>query len=100
MGVSHDDPEVTPPSKIRSDACVTVGDGLRPHGDIGVQVIAAGDYTVITHFGPYEKLLGLWLPRSGRELGSAPCQEFYLNSLENTAPEDLLTDIHAPLKPR
>jgi AraC family transcriptional regulator len=105
VGLSHDDPEVTPPDKIRYDACVTVGKGFRPQGDIGVQVVGGGDYAVMTHFGPYEKLnesysklLGQWLPRSGRELRSGPSLEFYLNSPENTAPEDLVTDICSPLE--
>ena len=47
-----------------------------------------------------ERLLGQWLPRSGRELAASPCFELYLNTPENTAPADLLTDIHAPLGPR
>lgn len=105
IGLSHDDPEVTPPDKIRYDACITVDDDFRPRGDIGVQVIGGRDYAVMTHCGPYEKLnesytklLGQWLPRSGRELNSGPSLEFYLNSPENTAPEDLITDICAPLE--
>lgn len=76
-----------------------------PKGDIGVQVVAGGDYAVTTHFGPYHKLgdtytklLGQWLPRSGRELRSAPCFEVYLNDPQGTEPEDLLTDIYAPLQ--
>lgn len=105
VGLSHDDPEVTPPDKLRYDACVTVGQDFQPRGDIGVQVIGGRDYAVMTHFGPYEKLnesyaklLGQWLPRSGRELNGGPSLEFYLNSPENTAPEDLVTDICAPLE--
>jgi len=106
IGVSHDDPAVTPPDKIRYDACMTVDENFRPNGEIGVQVIAGGDHAVLTHFGPYEKLddsyaklLGQWLPRSGRRLRSAPCFEIYFNSPENAAPEDLVTDICAPLEP-
>jgi AraC family transcriptional regulator len=105
IGLSHDDPEVTPPDKIRYDACITVSDDFHARGDIGVQVIGGRDYAVMTHFGPYEKLnesyarlLGRWLPRSGRELNGGPSLEFYLNSPENTAPEDLITDICAPLE--
>ena len=107
IGISHDDPEVTPPAKLRYDACVTVDAGFKPAGEIGVQEVPGGEYAVLTHNGPYERLnqsyyrlLGQWLPRSGRELGASPCFELYLNSPENTAPEDLLTDIHAPLAPR
>ena len=105
IGICHDDPVVTPANRIRYDACVTVDQRFRARGDIGVQIIAGGDYAVMTHFGPYEKLgesytklLGQWLPRSGRNLGATPCFEVYLNSPENTEPEDLVTDIHAPLE--
>jgi AraC family transcriptional regulator len=104
--VCHDDPEVTPPERIRYDACVTVDEGFLPHDKIGVQTIAGGEYAVTTHEGPYEELgetyrqlLGQWLPRSGRELASAPCFEAYLNDPNSTDPADLLTDIHAPLQP-
>jgi len=105
IGICHDDPAVTPPDKIRYDACLTVDERFRPQDEIGVQAIAGGDYAVMTHFGPYEKLsasyaklLGEWLPRSGCNLRSTPCFEIYLNSPESTEPEDLITDIHAPLE--
>ena len=105
IGICHDDPAVTPSERIRYDACVTVDEQFRPAGEIGVQTIPGGDYAVLTHFGPYAqlsesyaRLLGQWLPRSGRNLGLTPCFEVYLNSPENTEPEDLITDIHAPLE--
>jgi AraC family transcriptional regulator len=106
IGICHDDPDVTPPDKIRYDACVSVDDAFLPSGEIGVQIIPGGDYAVTTHFGPYEKLgetyaqlMGQWLPRSGRELRSTPCFEIYLNDPQSTETEDLLTDIYAPLTP-
>ena len=106
IGVCHDDPAITSAKKIRYDACVTVNEEVRANGEIGVQTIAGGDYAVLTHFGPYQKLgvsysqlLGQWLPRSGRGLRMIPCFEIYFNSPENTEPEDLITDIYAPLEP-
>ena len=105
IGICHDDPEVTPRGKIRYDACVSVDETFVPEGEIGVQVIPGGEYAVTTHFGPYQKLgdtytklLGQWLPRSERELRSAPCFELYLNDPQSTEPEDLITDIYAPLQ--
>jgi len=107
LGICHDDPEITPPAKIRYDACVTVGDDFKPTGDIQVQTVAGGEYAITTHTGPYNNLsrtysefLGQWLPRSGRELRETPCFEVYLNDPQSTAPEDLLTDIYAPLAPQ
>jgi AraC family transcriptional regulator len=105
IGLSHDDPEVTPHEKLRYDACLTVDVSFRPNGEIGVQIIPGGDYALTTHFGPYEKLnktyarlMGQWLPRSGRELGDSSCLEIYLNDPNSTAPGDLVTDVYIPLK--
>jgi AraC family transcriptional regulator len=105
IGVCHDDPEVTVPAKLRYDACVTVDQDFQGEGEVGLEIIARGEYAVTTHLGPYSKLgdtyaalFGQWLPRSGRELASTLCFEVYLNSPENTAAEDLLTDIYAPLR--
>lgn len=105
IGICHDDPEVTPQKRIRYDACVTVDEPFASTGDIGAQTIPGGEYAVMTHFGPYSKLgeayaklLGEWLPRSGRALLSAPCFEMYLNDPNSTEPEDLIADIYAPLE--
>jgi AraC family transcriptional regulator len=107
IGISHDYPDVTPPDKIRYDACVAVDERFAAVGDIGVQTIPGGEYAMTTHFGPYhklgetyERLLGQWLPRSGRALGASPCFEVYLNDPNSTEPEDLITDIYAPLEPQ
>ncbi len=106
VGVCYDDPEVTAPEKIRYDACVTVDENFEPQGEVGVQTLPGGAFAVVTHTGPYDRLnqtyaelFGRWLPGSGRELRSEPSLEFYLNDPESTEPEDLLTDIYAPLEP-
>jgi AraC family transcriptional regulator len=107
LGVCYDDPEVTPANKIRYDACVTVEKDFQPEGDIGVQTLTGGEFAMTTHHGSYDKLgetyaklHGQWMPRSGRTFRSAPCYEVYLNDPESTEPEELLTDIYAPLEPK
>ncbi|MBN2588983.1 MAG: AraC family transcriptional regulator [Sedimentisphaerales bacterium] len=107
IGICYDDPEVTAPEKIRYDACVTVDENFVPTDEIAVQTIGGGEYAVTTHFGPYEKLgetysklYGQWLVQSDREYRSEPGMEFYLNAPDNTEPEDLVTDICIPLKPK
>ncbi len=107
LGLCHDDPEVTPPDKIRYDACIAVGPNVSGDGEVGVQEIAGGDYAVTLHRGPYDnladtyaRLCGQWLPAHGRELRSAPSLEIYRNSPQDTAPDDLLTDVYLPLEPR
>jgi AraC family transcriptional regulator len=104
IGVCHDDPEVTPPEKIRYDACLVVDDSVRPEGEVGIQEVGGGEYAIATHRGPYEnlgqtyaRLAGEWLPNSGRELRSSPPFEVYLNSPQTAAPADLLTEVCLPL---
>jgi AraC family transcriptional regulator len=106
IGLCHDDPDVTPADKIRYDASIPVDDDFQPEGEIGVQIIAGGDYAMVTHQGPYStlnetyaQLCGQWIPRSGRSVRSAPCFEIYLNDPESTEPAELLTDIYVPLEP-
>ena len=90
---------------MRYDACISIDADVEAEGDVGVQVIAGGKYAVVLHKGPYEKmnetygaLYGQWLPSSGEELRELPCLEKYLNSPDQTAPEELLTEIFIPLK--
>ncbi len=105
IGVLYDDPDVTPPERLRYDACLPVDRLLEPEGAIALQQIAGGDYAVTQHVGPYQqcsqtyaRLFGEWLPQSGREVRSAPSLEFYRNSPLNTPPEKLITDIYIPLE--
>jgi len=107
IGIGHDDPHITPADKLRFDCCVTVSKEFQPEGEVGVQTVGGGEFAVLTHRGPYEKLgdcyrllYGTWLPASGREPRHEPPFEVYHNSPGNTQPEDLLTEIYVPLEPR
>jgi AraC family transcriptional regulator len=104
LGISWDDPQITPPEKLRYDAAITVDRPVAPEGEIGVTEIAGGEYATLLHRGPYDRLgetyqalFGTWLPQSGRELRDVPCIELYLNSPQNALPEELLTVVHVPL---
>jgi len=107
IGVSYDDPEITPPEIIRYDACVTVDEDFVPpaEGGIEVQTVGGGAYATTTHHGPYEnfnqtysRLMGQWIPRQGLRLRDAPCLEVYLNSPDDTPPAELLTDVFVPIQ--
>jgi AraC family transcriptional regulator len=107
IGLSHDDPDVTPPERLRCDACVTIPDRVQPQGDVGVQEIAGGEYAMAVHRGPYDTLgqtyaalCGQWAPQHGRELRADPGFEVYLNNPQTTKPADLLTEVYVPLEPR
>jgi AraC family transcriptional regulator len=104
IGIVHDDPDVTPPDKVRYDAAVTVNRPVQPEGEFGVMELAGGSYAVVMHKGPYEglgktyqRIYGDWLPKSGYRLRDVPAFEQYLNSPQNTKPKDLVTLIHVPL---
>ena len=107
IGLSHDDPEVTPPERLRYDACATVDDAFEASGRIGVQVLPGGRYAMTTHHGPYENLketydllFGQWMPANNERMVDGPSQEYYLNDPEATEPAELLTDIYIRLEDR
>ena len=93
-------------SALRAQACVA---GCAP-GDLPSPLIrtaiAAAEYAVLVHTGPYASmgaayrwLFGAWLAGSGRQPADAPVVEEYLNSPRETAPADLVTHIFLPLRP-
>lgn len=105
IGISYDDPCVTPEDKLRYDACITVTREVKPEGEIGVQTIPGGRFAVFLHKGPYDKLMdcyafifGQWLPESGEKLRDHPSFEKYLNSLDSVPAEKLMTEIYIPLQ--
>lgn len=105
VGVAYDDPDVTPPKRIRCDVCLVIDEPLEPEGEVAVQQVGGGDYAVFRHVGPYDqlgdsyaRLCGSWLPGSGKELRSAPALEFYRNSPMTTVADSLITDIFLPLE--
>ena len=81
ISIFHDSPEITPPGKLRYDACVSLDvlPEFKAGGKAGIQTIYGGKYAVISHRGPlnqieltYEKLFGSWLPNSGYEPDDRP----------------------------
>lgn len=100
FGLCHDDPDVTPPDKIRYDACIAVSQPVEAAGDVGVQEIPAGQFATAVHIGPYSgfgavyaEICGPWAASAGRSLGPPPSMEFYLNDPRTTPPEQLRTKI-------
>jgi len=107
IGISYDNPHVTPSDKLSYDACITTDKPFHPEGEVGTQTISGGEYAVVTHKGPYEGLTqtyaflyGDWLPRSGREPADMHGFVVYRKGPADTAPKDLVTDIYVPLRPR
>lgn len=104
IGISHDDPNVTDPEKLRYDACVAVTKNISPEGRVGVKTIEGRKYAMFLHKGPYsgfqelyDYIYGIWLPESDLQLREIPCFEKYLNSPDKTKPENLKTEVYIPI---
>ena len=105
IAVFYDDPQSTPEPDLRSHAGFEIkgaSDLSTPLEDV---TLPAGRQAVLTYKGPYaglpdayDELFGLWRPSSGEEPADSPSFEVYLNSPMDTAPEDLVTELHLPLK--
>ena len=83
-GISHDDPGITAPEKLRYDAAVEVPENFAGSGDYQMTVIPGGKYAVGKFKGNNEQvgeawawLLREWLPGSGMQLDSRPFFEYY-----------------------
>jgi DNA gyrase inhibitor GyrI len=104
IGVPMDNPKVTPPEKLRYDACVTMDEKYVPRKPVRVQTIAGGDYVVARNcpIGSiargYEKLFYSWLPKSGRTARKAPSFLVAVNGPEGMPPTFGFTDIYVPLE--
>ena len=100
LGISYDDPEVTPSEHLRYDAAFTVPRAIPGEGEIQGFELPAGDYATTIHQGPYSglavayaALVRWWLRHGDTGISGAPALEFYLNQPAHTAPESLLTKI-------
>jgi len=107
LGRFFDDPTAVPETDLRAQACVAgCADGELPTPLVRT-TLPASECAVLVHTGPYATmgaayrwLFGEWLIDSGREPADAPVVEAYLNSPRDTAPADLVTHIHLPLRPQ
>ena len=105
VGVFYDDPQSVPVADLRSHAAFEIAGRADLSDPLEAVTLPAGRQAVLTYKGPYaglpaayDQLFGLWLPQSGEEPADAPSFEVYLNSPMDTAPEDLVTELHLPLK--
>jgi AraC family transcriptional regulator len=105
VGVFYDDPQSVPWPELRSHAAFEVTGDVDIASPLEEITLPAGRQAVMTYKGPYaglpaayDQLFGAWLPTSGEEPADMPSFEVYLNSPMDTAPEDLVTELHLPLK--
>jgi AraC family transcriptional regulator len=107
LGVSLDDPDVTPKDKCRYYACVAVNDRAEPDGRVGLMTLRSGQYAVARFTGgagvfkkAYAFMYGEWLPRSGWQPDDAPAFESYVGEPSGTEQRPhFVFDLFVPVKP-
>jgi AraC family transcriptional regulator len=106
LGMSHDDPDVTPPVHCRYDFCFTVDDDVRPAGECGVRTIPACTVAFMYIVGDVETLVRgwdflyrWWLPRSRWQPANLPAMELYRRTPEEAGWECFDLDGCVPVEP-
>jgi len=106
LAVYRDSPETTEEAKLRSDACITVPEGTKVDGEVGLMRIPGGKFAVGRfeiagdQFGEaWNALMGGWLPGSGYQPDDRMCYELYLNDHEQHPQKKFIIDICEPIKP-
>ena len=106
FGVVYDDPDAVEPEQFRFDICGSVTEEI-PENPQGItnKVIPAGRCAVVRHHGSHDRLgesiyplYQQWLPESGEELRDFPLFFHYRNLVPETPENELVTDIHLPLR--
>jgi AraC family transcriptional regulator len=107
IGISQDDPDITPMAKYRFDWCLVLPDGMAADEGISSATIPAGFFAELHCRGDIQKvdrawrhLFYRWLPRSGLEPTHGPAMEVfrsYPTTIENWAEFDL--DCCIPVRP-
>lgn len=104
LGVYYDDPNAVAEADLRSHAGIILDAPIVMDAPLEALELPAGRYAVMHYKGPYaglkaayDYLYGEWLPKSGEEMGDHPPIEIYLNSPQEVASEELLTEVCVPL---
>jgi DNA gyrase inhibitor GyrI len=106
IGMSLDDPEITPLDKYRYDLCVTLDGPILPSGEIGAAVIPAaryavhhckGDILAFAHAWSY--FFKVWFPQSGYRPAHQPAMEIFHSGPEEVGWDYFDIDCCVPIDP-
>lgn len=107
LGIGHDAPGITPPSKLRFDAAVVVPGPFEPEAPVGYQKLEGGRCAFTTHIGHYRSLAAAYSDIFGRigglpgvELRGPPAIEMYHETRIDAELEFNHTDIYLPVTSR
>jgi AraC family transcriptional regulator len=106
LTIYHDNPDITDADKLRISVCVTVPEGTKPEGEIGVMRVDGGPYAVATfeldasEFGAaWNWLMGTWFPSSGYQPDDRYCFEVCLNDPARHPQHKFRVEIWEPVRP-
>jgi AraC family transcriptional regulator len=103
MAIYYDDPQTTPPEKLRSDAALKVDGTVQAEGDVKIATIEGGLYAVGTYIGSYCGIAQAWgdfmaqLGQMGRKSRPLPCFEIYVSDPCSTPEAELITELYEPV---
>lgn len=106
LGITLDDPTITPAKKCRYIAGITIPPEIKKDRMVGFLGIPAQTCAVF-HVecradqiqGHYQSIYKDWLPDSGMQPGDFPCYEVYLQTPDDCGSDKFVLDIHIPLVP-
>jgi len=106
LGISHDDPSITPPAKCRYDACAVVPADYKAEPGVNLADIPGGKYAVHRFRGTdkeigrtWAEMYSSWLPESGYQCDNRPCFELYTGEHKCHSDGSWECDICIPVRP-
>ena len=106
LGMSFDNPDVTPANRCRYYACVKVPPDTQTGGEIGVMDIPGGRHAIYDFRGrmsdikgAYKEFYGIWLPSSGFQPADRPSYEIYRTTPGSRPDSVFEMDICMPIEP-
>ena len=106
LAIYHDDPDVTPESKLTSSACLSVPPGTDVSGEVGLMNVPGGLFAVChceisedQFHEVWNWLMADWFPSSGYQPDDRMCYELYLNDPKTHPEKKFILDICEPVKP-
>lgn len=106
LGISWDNPDITPIDKCRYYACITVPDNTEVKDDIGLYKMPSSKCIIMKYQGKddgikgaYEYIYNTYLPGSGFQPADIPCYEIYFKSPDDEPVGEFDMDICIPVRP-
>lgn len=105
IGIHWDDPTITAEKNLRYDACVSINTEVKDIDKFSIKEIGGGKYLCVLYKGDYKYLPDVYnqvfrdfIFQRNNKLREMPIFEEYLNNMNDTKKNDLLTVIHIPIE--